>query len=169
MKEKLQQTAHVWVFKLFWFFFFLPFHMVNVACHTDPSNGINLPIVHQTVMSTPWDCHAGHEVPVIEQGHVTPDISQRDTRLHAAWHPRARGGEKRGEVREILQRQQPRTQQSKPVTKKKNSSNDIWLIKINHPQYWASVPMMHVCVIYSCAPKAGVFLIRWHEEIKMSD
>lgn len=85
--------------------------MVNVACHTDPSNGINFAIVHQTVMSTPWHCHAGHEVPVIEQGHVTPDISQRDTRLHAAW------GEKRGELREILQRQQLCTQQSKPVTK----------------------------------------------------
>lgn len=68
-------------------------------------------------MSTPWDCHAGHEVPVIEQGHVTPDISERDTRLHAAWHRRAGEGEKRGELHEILERQQLCTQQSKPVTK----------------------------------------------------
>lgn len=98
-------------------FFFLPFHMVNVACHTDPSNGINFPIVHQTVMSTPWDCHAGHEVPVIEQGHVTPDISERDTRLHAAWHRRAGEGKKRGELCEILEWQQLCIQQSKPVTK----------------------------------------------------
>lgn len=58
--------------------FSLPFHVVDIACHTDPSNGINFPVVHQTVVSTPWDRHAGHEVPVIEQGHVTPDIGQRD-------------------------------------------------------------------------------------------
>lgn len=68
-------------------------------------------------MSTPGDCHSGHEVPVIEQGHVTPDIGERDTRLHAAWHQHAAEGKKRGELRELLERQQLCAQQSKPVTK----------------------------------------------------
>lgn len=145
------------------FVVFLPFHMVDVACHADPSNGIDFPIVHQAVVSTPWDGHAGHEVPVVQQGHVTPDIGQRDTRLHPAWHP---------EETESYQRSCHRSSSAhsnQSQSQSKNSSNDIWLIKINHPQYWASVLMMHICVIYSCAPKAEVFLIRWHKEIKMSD
>lgn len=120
MKEKLQQTACVWYgfFFEFWVGFFLPFHMVNVACHTDPSNGINFAVIHQAVVSTPGDCHAGHEVPVIQQGHVTPDVGQRDARLHPAWNPGGKG-EKRGEKSEIPKRQQLHTRQSKPDTTKK--------------------------------------------------
>lgn len=54
----------------------LPLHVVHVACHTEAPEGVNLPIVDKAVVPTAGDRHSGDEVPVIQQGHVAPDVSQ---------------------------------------------------------------------------------------------
>lgn len=55
----------------------LPLHVVHVACHAKSPEGVNLPIVDKAVVPAAGDRHSGDEVPVIEQGHVAPDIGQR--------------------------------------------------------------------------------------------
>lgn len=55
----------------------LPLHVVHVARHAQSPEGVNLPIVDKAIVPTAGDRHSGDEVPVIEQGHVAPDIGQR--------------------------------------------------------------------------------------------
>lgn len=55
----------------------LPLHVVHVARHAESPEGVNLPVVYKAVVPTAGDRHPGDEVPVIEQGHVAPDIGQR--------------------------------------------------------------------------------------------
>ena len=55
----------------------LPLHVVHIACHTKSPEGVNLPVVYKAVVPAAGDRHPGDEVPVIEQGHVAPDIGQR--------------------------------------------------------------------------------------------
>ena len=55
----------------------LPLHVVHVARHAKSPEGVNLPIVDKAVVPAAGDRHSGDEVPVIEQGHVAPDIGQR--------------------------------------------------------------------------------------------
>lgn len=171
MKEKLQQRACVW------YGFFLSF---GLGFFTFPHGQRCLP--HRPLQwykfcrRTPGCCVDTWGLSCGTRGSSYP-ARTCNTRRRPAWRltpshlaPRGQGREKGREKWDPTTTAAPHAAiKASYKEKKKTSSNDIWLIKINHPQYWASVPMMHICVIYSCAPKAGVFLIRWHEEIKMSD
>lgn len=88
-----------------------------------------------------------------------------NTRRQPVWHltpcrlaPTCGWGEEKGEKYMSSWNGSSLAHSNQSQLQSKNSSNDIWLIKINHPQYRASVPMMHICVIYSCVPKACFFL-----------
>lgn len=59
----------------------LPFNMVQVSGYTLSSDSVQLPIVHQAVVSAAWDSHSGHQVPVVQEGHITPHICHRHPRL----------------------------------------------------------------------------------------
>lgn len=54
----------------------LPLHVIHVACHSKSPKSVNLPIIDKTIVATARDSHSGDQVPVIQQGHVAPDISQ---------------------------------------------------------------------------------------------
>lgn len=63
----------------------LPFYMVQVPWHSQPSNGVEFPIVHQAVVSAASHSHPGHQVPVIQQRHVAPNVSHHHPRLCTTW------------------------------------------------------------------------------------
>lgn len=63
----------------------LPLNMVQVPWHAQSSDGVEFPVVHQAVVSAASHCHPGHQIPVVQQGHVAPYISHHHTRLCTTW------------------------------------------------------------------------------------
>lgn len=59
----------------------LPLHMVQVPWYTQSPDGVEFAVVHQTVVSAASHRHPGHQIPVVQKGHVAPDISHHDTGL----------------------------------------------------------------------------------------
>lgn len=69
---------------------FLPLHVVQVARHAQSSDGVELPVVHQAVVSAAGHRHPRHQVPVVQQRHVAPDVGHHHTRLGAACEKHSR-------------------------------------------------------------------------------
>lgn len=64
----------------------LPLHVVQVPWHTQPSYGVEFAIVHQAVVPAASHSHPGHQIPVVQQGHVAPNISHHHAWLRATWN-----------------------------------------------------------------------------------
>lgn len=64
----------------------LPLHVVQVPRYSQSSNGVEFAIVHQAVVSAASHSHPGHKVPVVQQGHVAPNISHHHTWLCPTWN-----------------------------------------------------------------------------------
>lgn len=65
---------------------FLPLHVVQVPWYSQSSDGVEFAVVHQAVVSAARHRHPGHQIPVVQQGHVAPHISQHHTGLCATWN-----------------------------------------------------------------------------------
>lgn len=64
---------------------YLPLHVVQVPRHAQASDGVEFAVVHQAVVSAASHRHAGHQVPVVQQRHVAPDVSHHHSRLCSTW------------------------------------------------------------------------------------
>lgn len=71
-----------------WLAGLLPLHVVQVPWHAQASDGVEFAVVHQAVVSAAGHRHPGHQIPVVQQGHVAPHVSHHHTGLCAAWNIR---------------------------------------------------------------------------------
>lgn len=69
----------------------LPLHMVQVSQHTQASDGVELAIVDQAAVSAAGHRHPWDQVPVVQQGHVAPDVSHHHPRICAPWDRKGSG------------------------------------------------------------------------------
>lgn len=61
----------------------LPLHVVQVPRHAQSSDGVQLAVIHEAVVSAARHRHPRHQVPVVEEGHVAPHVGHHHTRLRA--------------------------------------------------------------------------------------
>uniref|UniRef100_A0A3Q2TQ55 ATPase family AAA domain-containing protein 2 n=1 Tax=Fundulus heteroclitus TaxID=8078 RepID=A0A3Q2TQ55_FUNHE len=57
--------------------------LVEVPRYAQSSYGVQFPVIHQAVVSAASHGHAGHQIPVVQEGHVTPDVGHHHARLSA--------------------------------------------------------------------------------------
>lgn len=59
----------------------LPLHVVQVPQDAQASDGVELAVVDQAAVSAAGHRHPGHQVPVVQQGHVAPHVRHHHARV----------------------------------------------------------------------------------------